>query len=68
MEVSTQQASTGNRGNGAPSVAGNPGPVGMTNLRVVQHLDMGGGGWTDSSDEGPAVKLSYAERQRTAVD
>ena len=28
-------------------------PVGMTNLRTVAHLGMGGGGWTGLSNDGP---------------
>jgi len=47
---------------------GTPGQGGMTNLRAVAHLGMGGGGWTESSNEGAAVKLSCAESERIAVD
>ena len=38
-------------------VAGNPGPVGMTNLRLAAHLGSGGGGATESNNSNQPVSV-----------
>jgi hypothetical protein len=43
-------------------------PVGMTNLRTVAHLGMGGGGWTELSKDGPYTQPVPTLRSRSVND
>ena len=55
------------RGSVRRCVAGNPGPVGMTNLRVAADLGSGGGGGTESNNEVPHLPKSQFGQVRPVV-